>query len=114
MPIELLAGVVSSFPGSTAWVNLPQIGDDSIYTTMAQKIAANIGASNDVVLEFGNEHWNFGGPFHEFPSEIVAKNLGRYMPTGKDPLWILPDQRRQYRDGWHQRPLLHDKSRPCL
>lgn len=86
IPIELLAGVAASFPGSAPWVNLPQIGDDSIYTTMAQKIAANIGPVNDVILEFGNEHWNFGGPFHEFPSESTAKNLGRYMPPGQT-LW---------------------------
>lgn len=93
MPIEALAGAVASFSGANppaAWVNLPQIGDDSIYTTMAQKIAANIGPNNDVILEFGNEHWNFGAAFHEFPNEIVAKNLGRYMPTGKTLYGYFP------------------------
>jgi hypothetical protein len=85
-PFQLVAGAAAAFPGSAMWLNLPQIGDDSIYTEIANRVASSIGPTNDVVLEMGNEHWNSAPAFHEWPNEMQAKNLGKYMPPGQT-LW---------------------------
>ncbi len=42
------------------WCNLPPMGSDGLYQAIAQKVAANIGTTSTVYLEYGNENWNGG------------------------------------------------------
>ena len=82
LPFEYAASFVSRFPGSALWLNLSNIGSDDYVTTVASKVIANIGPTNDIILEHGNEHWNYADAFFEFGQELQESNFAAYMPTG--------------------------------
>ena len=41
------------------WINIPVNADDSFVKSVADKFAANLAAGKQVVVEYGNENWNF-------------------------------------------------------
>ena len=82
VPYEFGASVVERFPGSALWLNLSSCGSDGYVTAVANKIAAYIGPDNDVLLEHGNEHWNFGVGFYQWGQAEQETNLAAYPPVG--------------------------------
>ena len=86
IPVEFAASLVSAFPNCALWLNLSYIGSDAYTEVMAQKVAAHIGPTNDVILEFGNEHWNGGVDFTQWLVEQFTARIPAYVPTGTQ-LW---------------------------
>ena len=60
VPYEYSAAMVSQLPGCGLWINIPFPASDGVVTSIAQRVIANIGATNPVYLELGNEVWNGG------------------------------------------------------
>jgi hypothetical protein len=86
VPAEFAASAVSYFPNCALWFNLSYLGSDAFYELMAQKVAAHIGPTNDVIVEFGNEHWNAGSDFVEWLVEQFMARVPAYLPAGTQ-LW---------------------------
>ena len=81
VPTSSRASVVR-FPGSALWLNLSSCGSDGYVTAVANKIASYIGPDNDVLLERGNEHWNFAAGFYQWGQDGQETNLAAYPPSG--------------------------------
>ncbi len=58
VPYEYAAAMVAALPGCALWCNLPASASDATIAAIAQKVVANIGATNPIILEYGNENWN--------------------------------------------------------
>ncbi len=58
IPYQFAASVVSHFPNCAYWLNLPYPGSDALYQAIAEAVVPQLGPTNGVLLEMGNEHWN--------------------------------------------------------
>jgi Bacterial Ig-like domain len=90
IPYEFAARQVSAFPNCELWLNLSDIGSDAYYQSVAQRVVANLGPTNNIRLELGNEHWNKAGAFWEFWRLAFLTKLTAYLPTGT-VLWPFTD-----------------------
>jgi hypothetical protein len=82
IPYEFAAAMVSEFPNCDLWLNLSYVGSDAYFQAVAQRVASQLGPTNNVILELGNEHWNTGGPFLQFPVLTFLTKATAYPPTG--------------------------------
>jgi hypothetical protein len=82
VPYEFDATMVSQLPGTSLWLNIPHMSTDDLVTDIAEKVIANIGPSNNVMLEYANEIWN-GGNVAFFPLREMGTLLG-YYPEGTE------------------------------
>jgi hypothetical protein len=59
VPIEYTASFVSQSPGSALWVNIPHSGTEGVIRAYVRRIAPRLRSDNHVLVEHGNENWNF-------------------------------------------------------
>jgi hypothetical protein len=63
------------------WINIPVNADDSFVKAAADKFAANLAPGKQVVVEYGNENWNFA---FSHPQWILDKAKGDARVTAPD------------------------------
>lgn len=80
-PYEFCAATVANWTNTAFHITIPWVSSDACVTAIAQKVAANIGPTNPVLFEMGDEPWNaLGGP--EQGWENVLTRLALYLPNG--------------------------------
>ena len=80
-PVEYAAAVVANWKNTILHLNIPWACSDATIIAYAQKVAANIGRTNPINIEMGNEHWNSGQDL-EPQWESIHGNLTQYFPIG--------------------------------
>ena len=63
------------------WINIPVNADDSFVKTVAAKFAAGLAPGKQVIVEYGNENWNFA---FNHPTWILDKAKTDARVTGND------------------------------
>jgi hypothetical protein len=56
------------------------MASDACWAAIAEKVVANLGPTNDIILELANEHFN--NAFTQFYSDFFLTTLAAYYPTG--------------------------------
>jgi len=83
VPYEFGAAFVKRLPNTALWCNLSAIGSDSLLQLCADKVCANIGTTNPIWIESGNEHWNEGSFVFTLGNwQTQQSNFTAYYPNG--------------------------------
>jgi hypothetical protein len=61
VPYRYPPAFAARLPGSALWVDLPVSGTDDLFARIARETAEELGPSNKIYLELGNEVWNGTG-----------------------------------------------------
>ena len=85
IPFEYAAAMVSNWTNTALWLNLPFVCSDACIVSIAQWIAANIGSTNEILLEMGNEHWNLGAAVRDRVGmgNFAVRIWGITFPSGQ-------------------------------
>lgn len=80
---EFAASVMKGLPGSNLWLTIPVTASHGLITEIANRVIAHLGPTNGVIIEMGDEHWNFGVPFYlEFFYLLSLSNFSLYSASG--------------------------------
>ncbi len=85
LPYEAQAKLVAAFPGTDMWVNVGPIATHDYITQCITTIAANLGPTNGIKFERGNEYWNYNaeGFGLEYFWELAYARFAQYAPSGQ-------------------------------
>lgn len=82
-PYEFLAAYVSNWLNTVLHLNLSFSFSNGYIQSVVHRIASNIGPTNEVHLEMGNEHWNAAADVQcEQVWENQQATLAQYYPNG--------------------------------
>jgi hypothetical protein len=69
------ASIVGQLPNTNYWANLPVRANDSLVKTIINDILSNLPVGRNIVIECGNELWNYGLPDY-FTMYVISQSIG--------------------------------------
>ena len=83
LPYDFTAAQCANWTNTADHCNVPWASSDSTIAAIGTAKPQNLGPTNLLLMEMGNEHWNQGGAgLTEFIYESVMSVLPHYMPVG--------------------------------
>jgi hypothetical protein len=80
LPYEYTAAVANQLGSSALWVNFPYLATDALVSSIATRMAAQIGPNNTIYLQYNNENWN--SAFHGYTWFVGAATLVGFNTSG--------------------------------